>query len=73
MIEPLCKDKPEIHHKDAYPSHITMGVGVSSGNADNLYNNIVIGYPITVCNPLNIWLHSKQNLMQRLRQLCKMR
>lgn len=29
---------------ESYPEHVTMGVGVSNGNADNIYNNIVIGY-----------------------------
>lgn len=29
---------------ESYPEHVTMGVGVSNGNADNIYSNIVIGY-----------------------------
>lgn len=29
---------------ETYPSHVTIGVGVSNGNADNIYSNIVIGY-----------------------------
>ncbi|WP_052116617.1 hypothetical protein [Morganella morganii] len=29
---------------ESYPEHVTMGVGVSNGNADNIYSNIVVGY-----------------------------